>query len=456
MFPLWLLLALISSQTVNYSTATNTANKSRGGNGDEASKWLESAKASSILEEKGLPKNYYVSTRAVDGLAKTAWAEGKKGTGIGEWLELVFRQPLNIKKVKLIAGCGVSEKRWKQNQRLKTITLVFDDGTTQKASLSDSGFDQWSTVDTAHSQPTKSLRLIVNEVYSAKFQDACISEIEIVDSNSAKPEITSKNDNRNSKKNITLQCPRLFLGAAEPELEREEDYIPSEDDVYYEMVLIPGGSFRMGPNKKLVTIKPFCIGRTEVTARQYKVCAEGHFINIFDKCSVEGLSSDSSCTYNRSGTYNYRNDHPINCVIWKQAKYFCTAIDARLPSDAEWEWTARGGPANNPYPWGKTTPSNQLCWNGEGNDKGKGNRDDTCPVNSYLIDVTPQGVLGMGGNVSEWTAGRGKMKGEHSVRGGDYSEDEPQYCRVNYISSIGYPFGLPTIGFRCVVDPVQK
>ncbi len=96
-----------------------------------------------------------------------------------------------------------------------------------------------------------------------------------------------------------------------------------------------------------------------------------------------------------------RSNHPINCVDWNQANAYCTSVGKRLPTEEDWEYAARGT-AGNEYPWGNTpAPSNQLCWNGTGNDLGQGNRRSTCPVGSYPAGNTP---LGLAGNVWEWTS----------------------------------------------------
>jgi hypothetical protein len=141
--------------------------------------WFKSASASSTLVEKGLPAAYYAPGNAADGLSETAWAEKAKGPGLGEWLELQLVRPLIISRVTLLGGCGTTEKLWRANERLKAVTLVFSDGEPEKVSLKDKSIGDPEQVRLKRTAPTSSLRIVVDEVYKAKFEDACISEVEL-------------------------------------------------------------------------------------------------------------------------------------------------------------------------------------------------------------------------------------------------------------------------------------
>ncbi|MBM4374717.1 MAG: SUMF1/EgtB/PvdO family nonheme iron enzyme, partial [Deltaproteobacteria bacterium] len=186
-----------------------------------------------------------------------------------------------------------------------------------------------------------------------------------------------------------------------------------------------------------VTVDAFCMNRTEVTVAAYAACVSS------GKCTP--AVSGRPCNAGVAG----REEHPINCVDWNQAKAYCEAEGLRLPTEEEWEYAATGGDGR-PYPWGNEAPSDQLCWNGDGNDRGKDNRQSTCPVGAYPKGRSPFGLDDMSGNVWEWTSSLYSDSGSARVRrGGCYIYDHPSIVR----SALRYseePASLHFIlGFRC-------
>jgi len=205
-----------------------------------------------------------------------------------------------------------------------------------------------------------------------------------------------------------------------------------------DMVPIPGGSF-LFQGKKLA-VKDFCLDSTKVTAEMYMECVD------HDKCTDEGMYDGSW------RTYALHDDHPINYVNWKQAVAYCEARGHRLPTEVEWEWAARGGPAANPYPWGSEPPKDQLCWSGPGNDAPGGKRTGTCPVLEYPKGATPQGILDMVGNVYEWTASAAPH-GKRIIRGACWGTRRPEHISSRHREPADPSKGDFLNGFRCAGKP---
>ena len=126
---------------------------------------------------------------------------------------------------------------------------------------------------------------------------------------------------------------------------------------------------------------------TEVTAAQYAAC-------VADGICAMALTGDVC----NSGDPLYA-DHPINCVTWDQAVAFCQWAGGRLPSEAEWEFAARGGGRDIDYPWGDEAPECHRAAMNDGLDCFTGR---TWAVCSKEAGKTYQGLCDMAGNVWEW------------------------------------------------------
>jgi formylglycine-generating enzyme required for sulfatase activity len=167
-----------------------------------------------------------------------------------------------------------------------------------------------------------------------------------------------------------------------------------------EFITLPGGEFAMGldgsnvfaqdakPVHK-VTIKTFEISKTEVTVAQYRECV-----------------LNGQCTEPRSGDHaNWgqpgRDSYPVNKVTWTQATQYAKFKNARLPSEAEWEYAARSGGKNWQYPWGNEAATCRRAVMMDGDDFGCGT-EETMPVCSKPEGNTVQSLCDMAGNVREW------------------------------------------------------
>lgn len=153
-----------------------------------------------------------------------------------------------------------------------------------------------------------------------------------------------------------------------------------------EMALVPVGCFMMGsedgdaneqPVDKICFDEPFWIDKTEVTRALYQECI------VLDECETP-----------TSNAYSSEDNHPINNVAWFQVKQYCEWRDSRLPTEAEWEYAARG-PGSWVYPWGDNWDPNRLNW---------GDTNVTFPVGSFPLGASWVGAMDMAGNVWEWTS----------------------------------------------------
>jgi formylglycine-generating enzyme required for sulfatase activity len=165
-----------------------------------------------------------------------------------------------------------------------------------------------------------------------------------------------------------------------------------------------------------------------------------------------------------------RGDHPVVHVSWNDAQAFCAWSGTRLPSEAEWEYAARGGTAGQHFPWGhELEPGGQHRMNVfQGTFPNENTRADgyagTAPVDSF--PPNGYGLHNLTGNVWEWCADwfdpgyyavspvddpPGPKTGTHRVmRGGSYL-CHASYCnryRVDARSANAPDSSTGNLGFR--------
>ncbi len=168
------------------------------------------------------------------------------------------------------------------------------------------------------------------------------------------------------------------------------------------MVLIPAGEFQMGSNDaeadndeqpvRTVYVDAFYMDGTEVTNAQFKEFLLENPRWQKDRIESRFHSGSYLKLWNGNNYPNGKGNHPVVWVSWYAAMAYAEWADKRLPTEAEWEYAARGGLAGKKYPNGDTmTPRDANYGRNVG---------DTTPVGRY--PANGYGLYDMAGNVMEW------------------------------------------------------
>lgn len=191
-----------------------------------------------------------------------------------------------------------------------------------------------------------------------------------------------------------------------------------------------------------VNVAPYALHRHEVTSGAYAQCVEAN-----------------ACTPTSDGpgcTGPHRDARPINCVSWFQARRYCEWIDARLPTEAEWEAAARG-PDGLDFPWGREVPDRceavitRECRDAES----------PPPIHRRGGADTRAGIYGLGGGVREWVEHEPavyaypRLGDDRAInRGASWRVDRAELARSNAHTrhEDRITDRRPEVGFRCARD----
>jgi formylglycine-generating enzyme required for sulfatase activity len=208
-----------------------------------------------------------------------------------------------------------------------------------------------------------------------------------------------------------------------------------------------------------VTLTAFWIDRTEVSNRQYQ------------RCELAGVCSSPAerGSHYRTAYYGTAEfaDYPVIFITQGQAGTYCEWVGGRLPTEAEWEYAARG-PDSTVFPWGNAFDATRLnycdlsCDAGPNDPEVDDGYSDTAPVGSFPSGASWVGALDMAGNVREWVDGwygsytpdaqidpRGPERGELMVpRGGSWI-DNPSIVRSANRGGNTLDYYRDYYGFRC-------
>ncbi|MBL4847991.1 MAG: SUMF1/EgtB/PvdO family nonheme iron enzyme [Planctomycetes bacterium] len=206
------------------------------------------------------------------------------------------------------------------------------------------------------------------------------------------------------------------------------------------LVWVSAGNFAMGSEAgeddeqpvHVVSLRDgFFLGKREITWRQYEAY-----------CRTSGRAVPNRIV-NR---FSPPDDHPVVNVSWDDAVAYCGWAGLRLPSEAEWEYAARG-PQNTTWPWGEEPPGGSLLnladqsayWDWPAQLKRRFSLEkaefndgfsDTAPVGSYPRGRSPSGCLDLAGNVSEWVQDSYRLNYEGAPTDGRAHDPRDSSLRV--------------------------
>jgi formylglycine-generating enzyme required for sulfatase activity len=211
------------------------------------------------------------------------------------------------------------------------------------------------------------------------------------------------------------------------------------------MVRIPDGRFLMGRSGSShpesspaheVAVAAFYLDRIPVTNARFR-----DFLKL----------SRSAAPSSTSAKDLDHDDWPVTRISWDEADAYCLAQGKRLPTEAEWEFAARGADGRL-YPWGENFDPSAV----NSRETGPGHPE---PAGTRQRNVSPHGVRDMSGNVWQWCSdeyhsypgGRTEFAippGAKVIRGGSYQSDR------QFVTSVTRNLDLPSarspaIGFRC-------
>lgn len=263
------------------------------------------------------------------------------------------------------------------------------------------------------------------------------------------------------------------------------------------LVALDGGAFRMGSDEGLghhgdgegpvrtVAVDAFRISRTAVTNAEFGsfVDETGHVTDaerfgwsfVFQGLIDPGLLAsappvpgtpwwrrvDNAAWRQPEGPgsdVSDRLDHPVVHVSWRDANAYAVWAGGRLPTEAEWEYAARGGLEGCRYPWGDDFPTGASAraniFEGEfpTHDTGDDGWRGSAPVTAY--GPNGFGLYNTVGNVWEWTADRAVPTGRVTKGGSFLCHDS--YCnryRCAARSRNDEDSTTQNLGFRLAADP---
>lgn len=257
------------------------------------------------------------------------------------------------------------------------------------------------------------------------------------------------------------------------------------------MVWVPHGEFTMGedkpeggPTQKVRISNGFWLMKYLVTNAQYAQYLNKLMESNRNRANIDPVVrcrlSDIVLENGQYRSLEGRDNYPVVGATWQAAHDYAEYYGLRLPTEAEWEWAARG-PEGRIYPWGDCWDATRCCckenqgprWHWEGKQYVEASDETavtcTSPVGSFPDGASWRGALDMAGNLMEWCEDwfgdypgggntvqdpRGPLQGEgRVVRGGNWYYGK-QECRTTDRTHHPPPdYSNDSVGFRCAYTP---
>jgi len=243
-----------------------------------------------------------------------------------------------------------------------------------------------------------------------------------------------------------------------------------------EFSFVPGGVFRMGADDggeferpvHEVNLSPYWMATGTITNRQFNRFVHQTGYRTSAEQEGEALTYVGETFENRPGiswksfVTPDRLDHPAILVSWDDALAYCEWSNLRLPTEAEWEFAARGGVKGALYPWGNTEPTRQVVnferqWEGS-----------PPTVNAISGEPNTYGLYHIVGNVWQWCSDwyakdaykltdqsnpTGPTNGDLRVRrGGSWNVIQAFRLRCANRGAMKQNMCALNVGFRCCLD----
>ncbi|MBI5571637.1 MAG: SUMF1/EgtB/PvdO family nonheme iron enzyme [Desulfomonile tiedjei] len=326
--------------------------------------------------------------------------------------------------------------------------------------------------------------------------------------------LADKSNDPSGKEGVRLAQPELMVKSVLRrfiDVANDEGLSSFDNGLGMQMVRIPAGAFVMGstetdisrtmnelvpgqpidlsnehPLHKVRITRPFLMSATEVTVGQFrKFVQQTGYVTDAERDGGGYLFNPQTLRFERKSGTSWKNpgwpvtdDEPVTMVSYEDAQAFTQWLTATekvpydLPTEAQWEYAARGGLATATFPWGDSLPDgNQVnyadrqkpfSWKDH---KVEGRFASVAPVGSY--PANSYRLYDMAGNVSEWVRDRyaedyyryapevdpeGPQKGEYRVtKGGSWSSG-PAHLRCATRGWAAPDMTLNSVGFRVVIE----